>query len=242
MALSVYGPGGATMKGRNSGIDEFNLRYGPLPTSQTQQTAQRDPTNYRTTSTGQQQYTGGSYQPPPPRETIQSQHFGPGTSGNTRISPGAYDQQEQTRLEWALRGDEANRRFQMLQGLFNSQGGPGAQVQYGQGGDETAARNAAFARAKEQAGQTGRSAMMALQSNMADRGMTGSSVEAGLMGGAIGDAANSVGDFTREQLMQDLARQRHISDTVYQGNITQRGQDMSKNQMLLGLLTGGSLY
>ena len=209
---------------------------------QTQQAGQR----YN--GAGQAVYPGGinpnpgGFQSPSPNIATAQPNPTPSLSSRAGfVSPGASDQQQQTQLEYDLRRQEMASRNAMLQGLFTSQGGAGATVQYGQGGpDETAARNAAFARAKEQAGSTARSALMSLQNTVDDRGMTGSSVEAGLTGGAIGGAANQVGDFTREQLMQDLARSKQVADTVYQGRITQRGQDMNKNQALLGLMAGAA--
>lgn len=134
-----------------------------------------------------------------------------------------------------------------LMGLLNSTGGSaGPQVaRESTGGlaDDTGARAAAFARAKEQAGQTAQAALTGLRSAVEDRGLMGSSVEAAGVGAAIGGAGGAVNDFTREQLKQDLGRADQLADRNYQGNITQRsqdiaqrGQDLQAKQALQGLL------
>lgn len=120
-----------------------------------------------------------------------------------------------------------------------------APVSFGQGfgADETAARGAAFARAKEQAGNTALSALRALQDFAAERGQTGSSMERQMIGDVVGGAAGDVNEFTREQLIQDLNRAADIADLQYQGGIAQRGQNLSMLPSLLGLIgSRGLLY
>lgn len=134
-----------------------------------------------------------------------------------------------------------------LMAVLNSSGGPaGAQVareSTSGAADDTGARAAAFARAKEQAGHTAQSALTGLRSAMEDRGMMGSSVEAAGVGAAINGASGAVNDFTREQLGKDLTRADQLADRNYQGNLTQRsqdiaqrGQDLQAKQALQGLL------
>lgn len=132
-----------------------------------------------------------------------------------------------------------NTKLQAISGM-NSSVPP---VSYpGGGGNEEAARSAAFARAKEQAGQNALAGLRTVQENVADRGLMDSSYEANLTGNVISGASGQVNDFTREQLIQDLNRAAQISDTTYQGNITQRGQDLQRQQALLALLNAGGLY
>jgi len=162
-----------------------------------------------------------------------SVQFGQQVTGSSAIGDDAYNEQQRMLLADKLSRD----RMASLSGMM---GDTAARVQMPGGPDETAARSAAFARAKEQAGSTARSALMSLQGAIDERGMTGSSVEAGQAGGVIGGAANSVGDFTREQLIQDLNRASQIADMRYQGDITQRGQDMNRTQTLMGLMAGAA--
>lgn len=119
----------------------------------------------------------------------------------------------------------------------------GANPQVGGGApayDETAARAAAFARAKEQAGGTALASLRALQEVMANSGKMGSSQEAQGEEAIAGGAAGSVNDFTREQLMQDLNRAAQVGDRNYQGAITQRGQNLSMVPSLMGLITASN--
>ena len=68
------------------------------------------------------------------------------------------------------------------------------------------------------------------------RGIGGSSIEGGAAADILGGQANNLGEFNREQLIQDLERQRHIADTTYAGNITQRGQNLGLAPSLFGLM------
>lgn len=114
----------------------------------------------------------------------------------------------------------------------------------GMSADESAARAASFARAKEQAGSTARASLDALYDVMASSGRAGSGAEAAAAGGVVGGAAGDINDFTREQYIQDLDRSRDIADRDYAGDLTRRGQDTSWLQSLLGILQsrGGGLY
>lgn len=103
--------------------------------------------------------------------------------------------------------------------------------------DENSARAAAFGRAKDQAGQIARSALKATEENVAGRGVAGGGIEALQKAGAMQDASAPLQDLTREQYIQDLNRSADISDQTYQGNIAQRGQDVSqKNSNRASLL------
>lgn len=108
--------------------------------------------------------------------------------------------------------------------------------------DENAARAAAFARAKEQAGQTALASMKSLQNVMAGSGRMGSSLEASGISDVINGAGGKVDEYTRDQLMTDLNRAADVSDRNYAGGLTQRGQDVAMRQSLLGILnrTGGA--
>ena len=78
---------------------------------------------------------------------------------------------------------------------------------------------------------------------MAGTGKQGSTVEGGMLSNVVGGARSEVNDFTRDQLISDLNRASGISDRNYQGDITQRGQDLSRQQSLLSMLTAsGTVY
>lgn len=167
------------------------------------------------------------------------------TTGGGQLSNPAYEQQQQTMLEAMLQQQSsaaaqaaAAKKAEALKGLIYQFGGGSAPTVGfgGMGAQEQAARDAAYARAKEQAGLTAKSAMKSLNDVMAERGLTGSSVERGNMGSVMSQAAGTVGDYTREQLMQDLNRSADVADLSYTGAVTQRGQDLSSRNYILGLL------
>jgi hypothetical protein len=141
---------------------------------------------------------------------------------------------------------------QRIMGYVNSTGSGSGGSGGGTGGgsstsgipaDESAARAAAFARAKEQAGHTARASLNSLYDVMASTGRAGSGAEASLTGDIVSGAAGDINDFTRDQSITDTNRAADISDRNYAGDLTRRGQDMAKQQTLLGLLSArGGLY
>lgn len=108
--------------------------------------------------------------------------------------------------------------------------------------DEIMARNAAFARAKDQAGMTANSALEGLRAATSSRGLMGSTIEGEDMANIIGGGAGEINQYTDKQLASDLGRSAEVADRNYQGNVTQRGQDMQAKQALLALINSGSLY
>lgn len=107
---------------------------------------------------------------------------------------------------------------------------------------ENQARTAAFARAKERAGQTAASGVKSLQDIMANSGRMGSSMEAGAIGGLLGDSVGDINEFSRDEMIMDLNRAGEISDRNYAGALTQRGQNMQMIPSLLGLIGGKGAY
>lgn len=93
--------------------------------------------------------------------------------------------------------------------------------------DTSAARTAAFGRAKDQSGQTARAAIDALRGEMAGRGLLGSGIEGGRTAEIVGQAAQGSNEVSREQAIQDAANAARMGEMQYQGGITQRGQDIS---------------
>jgi len=181
---------------------------------------------------------------------------GPGPFGTeTKVSLPAYEQQQQSILNANLANQQfqqqqaaAQQAFQQRMGVMQNMAGsaPG-QVQYGGqiADQEKAAQAAQFARAKELAGQNALAALQSFQGAMADRGLTGSTgptLESGGIERILGSAAGGVQDVIREQMLAGLQRAAQIADMQYQGGITQRGQDISRQQALLSLINSGTLY
>lgn len=150
--------------------------------------------------------------------------------------------EQQAKAEADLQAQAETRRF----GMFNSAlgglqgaGGPLAQVSYngsGVGGAEDAANASAFARAKDQAGQTGRAALNALADVNGARGLTGSRLATGSAANVINTGAKQIGDVTNTQLQQNLQANRQKASEIYQGGITQRGQNIQATTPMLGLI------
>lgn len=103
---------------------------------------------------------------------------------------------------------------------------------------------AAFARAKERAAQSGRAALNALYDIGAATGRAGSPLEAGLASQTAQQGQGELADFLREQAIYDATRQGQVNDLTYQGNITQRGQDLERQMQLISALLSayGSMY
>lgn len=172
-------------------------------------------------------------------------------SGKGTLTQPSYEQQQQAQLDaqlsegqTRLKADLASKSFKERLAAISQQGATaphvgGANVPF----DENAARGAAFARAKETAGQNAVAAMNAIKEASESMGQMGSSVEGQRIGAAMGGAAGDINDFTRERMIQDFDRAGRISDRNYAGDITQRGQDMQAKNALLALVNAsGSIY
>ena len=93
---------------------------------------------------------------------------------------------------------------------------------------DTAAANAAiFARAKDRAGEIARSALQGLQGEMAGRGLLGSGIAADQTRQIVERGAGGLQEVGREQAIQDALNLARRGEMQYQGDITQRGQDLS---------------
>lgn len=97
--------------------------------------------------------------------------------------------------------------------------------------EEENARTAAFARAKDQAGLIGRSALTALQGQMAGRGMSHSGSANSATGQVINQGATQLGDVNREQAINTAANARARASEKLANDTTRRGQN-------IGLITG----
>lgn len=130
---------------------------------------------------------------------------------------------------------DVDRRRSMLQEFSSIGGTPLPTVQYDTAGQQ-AADNAAFARAKEMAGQNAQAAVQALKGAMDSRGMTGSTVEGQALSGVVGGAGQDISQFLTNQAMQTAEGNRRRAETQYQGNITQRGQDLDAQRAIYNLM------
>lgn len=123
-----------------------------------------------------------------------------------------------------------------------------------------------FARAKDQSGRIGNAALRALKDQMTERGISGSGVEGQLTSNVLGDVARGQSEAGFQQQLEadrqawdakqmgyqgditQRAQDLGLSSAGYSGGIQQRGQDMNQNNLLsmgptiLGLLAGRSRY
>ena len=149
------------------------------------------------------------------------------------------DQQSYASSDW-------ERRLAAIQSLAGGTGSGGSSGGGTSGGgtsaDEQASRNAAFARAKDQQGQTARASLDALRGIMSESGTLGSGMEAMGQSNIISGAASDLGDFERERLMSDSDRAASIADRNYAGDLTRQSLEQQRFQALLGILTSGRAY
>lgn len=113
---------------------------------------------------------------------------------------------------------------------YTSPAPPPSEVGAIQTPDATASNAAAFARAKDQVGQTARGALTGLSGAMAGRGIVGSGVEGRGMVSAINQGQQTLGDVSREQAITGSTLANQNAVTGYQGAITQRGQNLAATQ------------
>lgn len=148
--------------------------------------------------------------------------------------------ENQLRLAHEQRTQLADQGFSRAKELMAGFQDPTTEVAAGPDPNEAAARAAAFGRAKDQAGQTGRAAMDGLQSYLADSGLFGSGFDASSAANVLGQTAGGVNEFTRDQMIMDTDRAGQIADRNYSGNLAKRGQNLSSIQGLMSLI--GNLY
>ena len=235
--------GGQSGGGGGQAPAATGLRVGgsvyPMATSQPlQQGSSDDPATFRDN---------------PNNPNITSPFF-PSTGGTPSLTQPGYEAQALQALQQQGQSEYLNQRARLsdasfdkrlgaLSGMIGGAGQPWIQHGLGPEGQENAARAAAFARAKEQAGNTANAALASLKGLYEQSGTMGSTMEAAKAGQIIGGAGAGVNEFTREQLMADLARAADIADMQYQGGITQRGQNLGAQQALFALMNNaGVIY
>lgn len=206
-----------------------------------------------------QPFTQGSSDDPAlardnPNNPAVTSPFFPGMGGTPSLTQPGYEAQALQALQNQGQSEYLNQRARLsdasfdkrlgaLSGMIGGAGQPWVQHGMGPEGQENAARAAAFARAKEQAGNTANAALASLKGLYEQSGTMGSTMEAARAGQIIGGAGADVNEFTRDQLMSDLARAAQIADMQYQGGITQRGQNLGAQQALFALMNNaGVIY
>ncbi len=213
----------------------------------------------------------GYYTPPPGRGGITgglAAKYGPSRFGVQPEVPGRLEGNDYNRQPWDTfwgTGRAPNRPVDpKLQPLLDSvMAGAGASAGEGGAGgaagvprvtgpdpaSRTAAEGAAFGRAKDRIGLATQGLIKAVRSNMAGRGISGSSIEREGVSGALNQGAGEVGDVIRDQAIEGLRRDQSVEDRNYSGDITQRGQDLSALQarrnyafQILQSMISGSRY
>lgn len=101
-----------------------------------------------------------------------------------------------------------------------------ANVKAIQAPDMTAANAAAFGRAKDQVGLESRGAITGLAGAMAGRGISGSGVEGRGQMGVVNQGQQQLGDVSRQTAINDANLAETNALAGYQGDITQRGQNI----------------
>lgn len=135
--------------------------------------------------------------------------------------------------------------------LLNNQGGGDVPRVPGiSDADRTAAESKAFGRAKDRIGKATQGLLRSVQNQFAGRGLMGSGLERDAEMEALEAGNAQIGEVIRDQAIEGLRRQNEVADQTYQGDITQRGQDLNalaqRKQSMLALLKlaemGGGAY
>jgi len=109
-------------------------------------------------------------------------------------------------------------------------GGSPAAIPHVQAPDTSAAQAAVFNRAKDQVGQETSGSLAALRSALAARGLLGAGLEAKGSANVLMKGQQQLGDTTREQAIQEGQRLSDFAKLGYQGDIEQRGQDITTSE------------
>lgn len=96
--------------------------------------------------------------------------------------------------------------------------------------DSSAATNAAFAGAKDQAGQLSRASLTSLNDELGASGMVGSGAQVQGTRDIIQSGAGQVGQASRDLAGKKADQAADFAKTTYQGELTQRGQNIQAQQ------------
>lgn len=92
------------------------------------------------------------------------------------------------------------------------------------------AEDAAYGRAKDQAGAEARGAADQVSDELSARGIAGGGAEAALLGTIMNKAQGQLGEVNREQAIDYMRRADNVQDTNYSGAVQQRGQTINAEQ------------
>lgn len=159
-----------------------------------------------------------------------------GPTGKGQISQDTFEDHETIRLKNQLARENADRNQQLLEKYLGGGGNQEGAVGYDPSAQK-AAREAAFARAKDQQGQIARSSLDSMRGILSETGRLGGGYEDAALTSVVNEAQGGLGEVTREQMIQDLADINRNEDRA----LTRRGQDMNYRQSLLGLINA-TLY
>ncbi len=96
--------------------------------------------------------------------------------------------------------------------------------------DMTDANAQIFGRAKDQAGQLGRASLQSLRDELGATGMLGSGSEAQSTADIAAKGLGQLGEVSRTNAVNEAAQKADFAKMKYQGDISQRGQDMADQQ------------
>lgn len=106
-------------------------------------------------------------------------------------------------------------------------GAPGGHVTLGPPVSSDEADSLAFSAAKSRAGSLGRASLEGLRSELADRGWLGGGTEARGLVDKLAGATNPLSDINVAMAQKSVDRNAQREAMGYQGEITQRGQDLA---------------
>lgn len=96
--------------------------------------------------------------------------------------------------------------------------------------DTSAANAAAYAKAKDQVGQSSRSAIDSLRDVLGATGQLGGGAEAQATRDIVSSAAGDLGQVSRDQAQTGAELAQRTAEMGYQGALTQRGQDIAAQE------------
>lgn len=106
--------------------------------------------------------------------------------------------------------------------------------------DQSAATAAAFAHAKDQAGQMTRASLDSLAGELGGQGMLGSGAQLKGAAGILAKGTNLLGEESRMEAQKSADIAADFAKTGYEGSITQRGQDIGQQTAYRGQDIGRS--
>ena len=202
---------------RYRSVRGLNTGYSPVPA----QTSVTNPSMPRSKSVNKR--SDGTWS--------ESSEYGPSMEEELAVRD-KYNAQAEARRQASLRA---------LMSSYSGGGGTGGGSNPGIAFDEQGARDAAFARAKDKAGQIARSSVNALREMLGNN--LGGAKEAAGLADVAGGAANELGEFNRDQLMLDLNRAGKISDRNYAGDLDREAMNKQHFRSLLQMFEGkGPIY